>query len=128
MSTGGGSTFGAVRQAAMLAISGFMLMSSLAAIGSGHVSPDENRPTLESKAWQDSRAQLVRSDYGVDSATGAEEPSPTPDPREVREARWLTVLDVTPAQSDVTRRLSSRASTTSGCASSTRSSRSASTS
>jgi len=56
------STIGALRQGAMLALSGFMLMSSLAAIGSG-CSPSKPRPvSLESKSWQDSSALLVRSD------------------------------------------------------------------
>jgi len=56
------STLGAIRQAAMLALSGFMLMSSLAAIGSGCGPDTEIATALESRSWQDSSALLVRSD------------------------------------------------------------------
>ena len=57
----GEARFEGVRQAATLALSGFLLMSSLAALGSGH----SHAPTpkvLEELSFQDSSAHLVRSD------------------------------------------------------------------
>jgi hypothetical protein len=116
-----------MRQAGMLALSGFMLMSSLAALGSELESPEEAPPTLESKAWQDSSTQLARSDYGTDSAGPSRVESC---PAEVDEGAtgWIDPLRAANDQPDETWRLSSRASRTYGCSSSTRSSSSVSTS
>lgn len=56
------STLGALRQGAMLALSGFMLMSSIAAIGSACGPDADTAVSLESRSWQDSSALLVHSD------------------------------------------------------------------
>ena len=59
----GESAFAALRQAALLALSGFMLMSSLAALGSGH-SHAREPVALEEHSFGDSSAHLVRADQG----------------------------------------------------------------
>ena len=95
----GRSRLGALGHAAILALSGFMLMSSLAALGSGHA---HARPyaELDDRSFQDSSAHLVLADQRPDT-------------------------NGQPAAVDCRRE---RTSPTSGCASPTRTINSASTS
>lgn len=63
MRYGGESKLGALRQAAILALSGFMLMSSLAALGSGHAHTPA-AAALDERSFQDSSTHLAPADQG----------------------------------------------------------------
>ena len=66
MAPDGGTKLEALRHAATLAWSGFLLMSSLAALGSGNAHAASRR-TLEERSFQDSSAYLVQADQRPDT-------------------------------------------------------------
>ncbi len=105
------SILGALRQAAVLAVSGFLFMSGLAAFGSGGVLTPPAGPALDASVWTDTRSFLAH-----------------PDQAPGRRGAYNLCTPNLPAQLARAERSSVRASSTSGCGSPTRSSSSASTS
>ena len=104
------SMLGALCQAAILALSGFMFMSGLAAIGSARMPSAPSARALEAHTWEDTSVWLAQSDQA-------------PEARASRACGTPGAL-----QLDRADRSSARASSTSGCGSPTRSTSSASTS
>jgi hypothetical protein len=104
------SMLGALRQAALLAFSGFLFMSGLAALGSGRIPTEPGRSVLDARVWSDTDTFLAHSDQLPEAAHPPCRPG-YPD-----------------SQRAAADRSSERVSSTSGWCSPTRSIRSSSTS
>ena len=111
---------GNLRQAAMLALSGFMMMSSLAALGAASRAPIADEIVATPATWKDGSDQLVRPDQRPSPAPASCPGSAAPDDGARGEGE--------PGQLGRATRSSPLASETDGCSSPTRSTRSDSTS